>query len=225
MNAPSPANSNILKKEEIYNDLDKTFKEILIKHLDERAIKEDKIYSWMNNILTEAKEYFIKKYPDYDLFLYNYICSRNVYFNSNQTGISIIESDGIMNVCIQTDNLYSILYYFFYKCDNLDYSLDNIENEIIKKGNVLLSKYLNERKYIYDKVAEYNKSINDEHVNFIFQKENYLRCFVLNEIYQNPIKGNFYFKYLSYGKEIYLRLFQTYTNDSLTSYHIVFFFK
>ena len=69
----------------------------------------------------------------------------------------------------------------------------------------------------------YNKIINDEHVKFIIKKGDNLRCFVLNEIYQNPIKDKFY--YLSYGKEIYLRLFQTYTNDSLTSYHIVFFFK
>ena len=223
MSAPSPA--NLSEKEEIFNDLNKTFKEILIKHLDERAIKEDKIHSWMNNILTEAKDYFINKYPDYDLFLYNYICPRSVYFTTDNNGISIIESDGITNVSIQTDNLYSILYFFFYKSVNLDYSLDNCENEIIQKGNELLSKYLDEREYHYNNVVYYNKIINDEHVKFIFKKGDDLRCFVLNEIYQNPIKGKFYFKYLSYGKEIYLRLFQTYTNDSLTSYHIVFFFK
>ena len=194
MDAPSPVKSNTSKKEEMFNDLDKTFKDILIKHLDERVLKEDKVHRWMDNILIEAKEYFIKKYPEYDLFLYNYICHRNVYFRSNQTSISIIESDGLSSVSLQTDNLYSVLYYFFYKRASLNYSLANFENEIIQKGNELLSKYLDERKYNYDKISNYNKNINDEHVDFILKKEDCLRSYILNEIYQNPIEGKFYFK-------------------------------
>ena len=179
----------------------------------------------MNNILIETKEYFNKKYPDYDLFLYIYVCQKNVYFSSKYTTISILNSDWISSINFQTYYLFSVLYYFFYKCVNLNYSLDEYENEIIQKGNELLSKYLDERKYNPDKIVNYSKNINDEHVDFILNKEKCLRCFLLNEIYVNPIKGKFYFKYLSYGKEIYMRLFQTYTNDSLTSYHIVFFFK
>ena len=49
--------------------------------------------------------------------------------------------------------------------------------------------------------------------------------FFLNEIYQNPIKSKFYFKYLSYGKDIYSKIMQTYVNDSLKCYHYTFFFK
>ena len=225
MSAPSPAISEASEKEKMYNDLDKAYKEILIKHLDGRVLKKDKIHSWMNNILVEAKEYFIKKYPDYDLFLYINICPINVYFCAKYTSISIVKSDWISNVEFKTDYLYSVLYYMFYKHVSLNYSLEEYENEIIQSGNEALSKHLEERKYDYDKAINYNKNINDEQVNFILDKEKCLRCFILNEIYQNPIKDKFYFKYLSYGKDIYLRLFQTYNNDSLTSYHIVFFFK
>ena len=225
MSAPSPAISEATEKEKMYNDLDKAYKEILIKHLDERVLKKDKIHSWMNNILVEAKEYFIKKYPDYDLFLYINICPINVYFCAKYTSISIVKSDWISNVEFKTDYLYAVIYYMFYKNVSLNYSLEEYENEIIQSGNEALSKHLEERKYDYDKSINYNKNINDEHVHFILDKEKCLRCFILNEIYQNPIKDKFYFKYLSYGKDIYLRLFQTYINDSLTSYHIVFFFK
>lgn len=225
MDAPLPIKSTISIKDQINNDLLKAYKEILIKHLDERVLKEDKIYSWMNNILNEAKEYFIKKYPDYDLFLYNYICPINVYFRSNSTSISIINSDWTNSVSFQTNYLYSVLYFFYYKHFNLNYTLDECENEIIQKGNELLGKYLDGRKYNYDKLPNYNNCINGEHIDFILNKENSLKCFCLNEIYQNPIQNKYYFKYLSYGKGIYLKIFQTYVNDSLTSCHNVFFFK
>ena len=69
------------------NDLKEEYKNILEKHLDGRTIKEDKITSWMNNILEDAKEYFVKKYQDYDLFLYVYVCPRTVYFYSYTSSI------------------------------------------------------------------------------------------------------------------------------------------
>jgi len=212
-------------KFKINEDLLKAYKDILIKHLDERALKEDKVNSWMDNILEEAKEYFIKKYPNYDLFLYIYICPNNVFFMSYNSSISLIDSDWSNFVDLQTDYLYSILHFFYYKHFNLSYTLENCENEIIQKGNELLAKYLEGRKYNYDKINIYSQSINNEHADFILKKEKGLRAFFLNEIYQNPIQNKFYFKYLSYGKEYYSKIFQTYVNDSLTCFHYVFLFK
>ena len=212
-------------KSKINEDLLKAYKDILIKHLDERTLKEDKVNSWMDNILEEAKEYFIKKYPNYDLFLYIYICPNNVFFRSYNSSISLIDSDWSYSVDLKTDYLYSILYFFYYKHFNLNYTLENCENEIIQKGNELLAKYLEGRKYNYDKINIYSQSIINEHMDFILKKEKGLRAYFLNEIYENPIQNKFYFKYLSYGKEYYSKIFQTYVNDSLTSFHYVFFFK
>ena len=107
----------------------------------------------------------------------------------------------------------------------LNYSLEEYENEIIQKGNDILIKYLEERKFNYDKCYNYNKDINNEHCNFIVEKENKCRCYILNEIYKNPIQNKYYFKYLIHGKEIYSKIIQTYSNDSLTCCHYVFFFK
>ena len=225
MEAPTVQVKDIPIKEKINDDLKNVYKDILIKHLDERTLKEDKINYWMNNILTDAKQYFINKYPKYDLFLYIYICPRDVYFRSYNSSISLIDSDWNNSVDLQTPNLYSVLYFFYYLHFDLKYSLDEFENEIILKGNEILGKYLDERKYNHDKVTNYNKNINDEHLNFIVKKDNSLKCFCLNEIYQNPIKSKYYFKYLSYGKDIYSKLYQTYVNDSLTCCHILFFFK
>ena len=225
MSTPAPANSTTSIKEEISNDLAKKYKEILIKYLDDRPFKEDKVKLWMNNILMDAKEYFIKKYPNYDLFLYNYICARNVYFRSKSTSISLVNSDWCDSSDFLSDNLYGVLYYFFYKKTNLSYSIEESEAEIIQKGNELLGKFLDERKYDYDKVQNYNQNINDEHINFILSKEKYCRCFCINEIYQNPIQNKYYFNYISHGKSIYSKIFQTYVNDSLISCHILFFFK
>ena len=225
MSAAPVQNKDIPMKEKISDELRKVYKDILIKHLDERTLKEDKINYWMENILTEAKQYFINKFPTHDLFLYIYICPRDVYFRSHHSSISLFNTDWSDSVSFQTDNLYSVLYFFYYLHSELKYSLDKFENEIILKGNEIMGKYLDERKYNYDKVTSYNKSINDDHLDFICEKDNTCRCFSLNEIYQNPIKSKYYFRYLSHGKDIYSKLFQTYVNDSLTCCHILFFFK
>ena len=105
--------SNTTIKEQMESDLKEYYKKILIKHLDDRVIKEDKIKNWMNNILIEAQEYFIKKYPDYDLFLNIYVCPINVYFKANSSSISIQKTDLSSSIDLKTDYLYSILYFFF----------------------------------------------------------------------------------------------------------------
>ena len=94
------------------------------------------------------------------------------------------------------------MWFFFYKNYNLTYSLDDYEDEIIQKGNEIIEKYLEGRKFNYEKLINYNNEIIEEHLNFINTKIKGLRCFCLNEIYENPIKNKYFFKYLSYGKNI-----------------------
>ena len=226
MEAAKPANtpSETSIKDEMTNDLKKEFKKIVDNHLDERTYKDDKIKIWVNNIITEAKEYFINKYPSYDLFLFCLVSEKGVYYRQNSTYAAVIKSDEDNFADLEKDYLYVTLRFFFFKHYNLTYSLDDIESDIIKKGNELLVKYLEERKYDYDKVDEYNKLINKEHINFILEKEKGLRCYILTRIFRNPIK-RYFFKYLVHGKDIYSKMFQNYTNDSLTCCHDVFFFK
>ena len=76
----APICQNLPINKQITNDLKKEYKNILEKHLDGRIIKEDKINTWMNNILIEAKSYFTSKYPDYDLFLYIIVCQKKYLF-------------------------------------------------------------------------------------------------------------------------------------------------
>ena len=99
-------------KNQIEADLLENYKKILIKHLDDRIIKEDKIKYWMNNILIEAKEYFIKKYPNYDLFLFVYVCPRFSGFRADSSHISKKETDLSNIIEFKTDNLFSFLYFF-----------------------------------------------------------------------------------------------------------------
>ncbi len=105
--------SNTTIKEQMVSDLKEYYKKILIKHLDDRVIKEDKIKNWMNNILIEAKEYFIKKYPDYDLFLNIYVCPKNVYFRAKCSSISIQKTDKASLIDLSTEYLFSVLHFFF----------------------------------------------------------------------------------------------------------------
>ena len=222
MSEAAPINMPI--NQQINKDLQNEYKKILEKHLSGRTIKEDKINSWIDNILSDAKEYFIKNYPNYDLFLFVFACPRNVYFYSDNYSISIKDTDWCDSVYIQTKDLYSCIYFFYYKHYELNYQIEAYENEIIQKGSDILKKYLQERNY-GDECNNYNRYINEEYSNFILAKCNQLRCYFLSFIYQNPIKDKYYFKYLSHGKNIYTRFVQTYENDSLNCCHYLFFFK
>ena len=226
MEAPNPAAlKEIEKKDEMLKDLKKEFQQILINNLDGREYKEEKLKVWVNNILSGAKEYFANKYSDYSIFLYSFICEKYFSFRNNFIYISTPKYDAADFVVFRTDNLFATLHFFFYKNCDLTYSIDELESEIIKKGNELLIKYLDERKFVYEKLDGYNDVINKEHINFILQKETrIMKCYAVNRIIRNPI-GKYYFKYLSHGKQICSKIFQTYTNDSLTCYHELFFFK
>ena len=107
----------------------------------------------------------------------------------------------------------------------LSYSLDDFEDEIIQNGNEILQKYLDKEKYESSKMQTLINSINDDHIDFVLEKESDLRAFFLTEIYENPIKEKYFFKYLSYGKNICSKIIQNYSNDSLKSYQYIFFFN
>ena len=222
MSEAAPINIPINKQ--IDNDLKKEYKAFLEKHLSGRAIKEDKINFWIDNILSDAKEYFIKKYPNYDLFLFVFVCPKNVYFYGNSYSISIIDIDWCDSTEFQNEDLYSCMYFFYYKKYNFDYQIESYENEIIQKGSDISKKYLQDRNYGKE-CNNYTKYINQEYCDFILTKCDTLRCYFLNHIYQNPIQGKYYFKYLSHGKNIYSKFVQTYENDSLNCCHYLFFFK
>ena len=221
---PATDDPEKILRDKILEDLKKEYKKILINNLDEREYKDDKIKTWVNNILIEAKNYFIKKYDGYDIFLFCLVSEKGVNFRQITNSVGINNSDSAYFVDFETNTLYVVLNFFFFKHYTLDYSLEEIECDIIRKGNEILSKYLEDRKYVLEKITNYNSVINNEHINYILEKVNKLRCFTLNRIFQNPIK-RYYYNYLIHGKEIYSKIFQTYSNDSLTCCHEVFFFK
>ena len=226
MEAAKPALSkSITAKDKILADLKVSFNDILIKHLDDRSYNESKIKTWVENILSDAKEVATKSYPDYDIFLYCFIAQRNVYFNSNERHISITETDGSDYANFKNDNIYCTLKYFAFKHYKLDYSLNAFDSDIVSKGNKLMIKYLEDRKYNNEKNDNYINNINIEHIDYILKINNKLRCITTTYIFQSPIKGKYYFNYLVSGKDICKTLFQSYQNDSLLCTHTTFFFK
>ena len=213
MDTPTPnktsySNKNELSEKEIIKlDITEKFKELLKIHLEGRTFKEEKIKSWLNNILEDAKDYFVKKYTNYDIFLFVHISSKDLYYRSNADAILVNNSDAHDFVDYYNDYFYCILRFIFYKHYDLDYSIENYEDEIIQKTNEILKKYLEDRKFIKENAEKNNLNINSEIANFILDKEKYLRIFTINKIYKKPLSGKkYFFKYYSYGKNIYSKI-------------------
>ena len=223
--AKPPMTKKKSQKDKMIDDLKINCQQILIKHLDDRTYNENKIKNWIDNILSDAKDFSIKKYPDYDIFLHCFISQINVYFNANAASISIYKTDGLGVAIFKSDNIFCELRFFIFKHYTLDYSINSFESEIIIKGNELMIKYLEDRKYNQEKNDSYIQNINKEHVDYIVSIKNKLRLFEVSYIFQTPIKGKYYFNYISHGKDIYKTMFQSYQNDSLLMTHNTFFFK
>ena len=214
-----------LDKEKIESDLTSKYKQILKNHLEGRPFKENKIKTWLNNILMEAKEYFINKYSGYDIFLFTQLRANSITYRSNSNCIIVVGTDGHNFAEYETDDFYCILRFCYFKHYDLNYNIEEYEDDIIQKGDEILKKYLEDRKYIRENAEKNNLSINDEYVNFILGKEKYLRMFTINKIYKKPIVGKYFFKYLCHGKNIYSKIIQTYDNEYLQCVHFTFFFK
>ena len=229
MEAAPPSNygniENIQDKAKIKSDLIKKYKEILKNNWEGRTLKDGKINSWLNKILIDAKEYFIEKYPNYDIFIFVQIVPDVIDYLSNANSIYIAKTDGFSFADYQTDEFYCLLRFMFFVHYDLDYSIEEYEDEIIQKGDEILRKYLEDREYIEENVKQYNLSINEEFVNFILTKENSLRVCTINKIYKKPIEGKYFFKYLCHGKNVNSKIMQTYENNNLRCVHFTFFFK
>jgi hypothetical protein len=220
MDAPKP----IIEKDTIFNDLKEKYAEILFKYLDEREFKEDKVIVWIDNILKDAQEYFIKNFQNYDLFLFCSVCDNDLIYRTNHFSIYLNESDDYGLVELETGKLYGILYFFFYKHNEFSYDILKYESLIINKGNKILLDKLNDQKYDFEKANDLNKIINKEHSDYILTLENNAKVYLLYEIYENPV-SNYIFKFISYGKDIHSKIIQTFCNEYLTCNHYVFFFK
>ena len=76
-------------KNQIVSDVRSKYEEILKLNLEGRIFKEDLIKSWLDNILNDAKDYFINKYPDYDIFLFTQLIPKSITYRSNSSKIAV----------------------------------------------------------------------------------------------------------------------------------------
>ena len=150
---------------------------------------------------------------------------KNVNYLSDASGIIMNGTDSHYLVDFENNSFYCVLRFLFYKRYNLNYNIEAFEDEIIQKGTKILEKYLKNKNFEINAVKKLNIDINDEHVNFILKKENTLRCFVINKIFQKNTLEQCYFNYLSHGKFICSKIFQTFINDNLVCNHYLLFFK
>ena len=210
------------KKDDIFKDLSEKGKEILSKHLDGRIYKESKIYEWINLILNDSENYFKNKYPLYNIFVYCAIFSNNTSFYSNYTSICVSSSESATISIFKSDQLYSCLYFFYFKNFNSDPCL-SLEPKILFSGNKLLCDIFDERKY-NEKTSNYCKRLNDEHITNILNIDRSRRYFFLTLAFKKPLiefSYNYRYIYPHSLKEI----IQTFFTSDTEILHFIFMFS
>ena len=133
MEAPVP---DINNKINIINDLKEQYSNILTKYLVDRVYNENSVKKWTNDILLEAKEYFIQKYSDYNLYLYCLISEAKTPFSQDYSCIFNGSNDIMSWVDFKNDSITCVLSIMIFKINNLDDSINDFESNIIKKGTV-----------------------------------------------------------------------------------------
>ncbi len=149
-------------KEKILDDLIKKGKEILKIHLDGRSYKEPKVNDWIQMILDEFEQYFNQKYSSYNLFLFCIVCSKRTSYYRDEKAILNKDKDDQDSVVFNTDDLHSVLYFFFFK-NFTSKPCPLLEPRVISYGNKLLYEIFDERKYgkiLSDCCKKLNKEID-----------------------------------------------------------------
>ena len=106
-------NENI--RDIIKEDLKKKGQELLIKHLDGRNYKEDKVDIWIKNILNEFEKYFKEKYSSYYLFFFCFVCSKKTFFYKDNRIICVSSKETNGNSIFKSNEIYSCLEFLFLK--------------------------------------------------------------------------------------------------------------
>ena len=123
------------------------------------------------------------------------------------------------------DTFYCILRFFFFKHFDLNYNIEQSEDEVVRKGDEIIRKFLEGREYTPENANKYNRDITYEYANFIAKKIKNPRMLTINKIYKKPIDGKYFYKYLCHGKNIYSKIIQTYESEYLQCVLFAFFFK
>ena len=203
-------------------DLKKKGKDLLVKHLDGRTYKEEKVDEWMKNILDEYENYFKQKYPSYYSFMFLDICSKDTYFYIDYHYICVSSKETTFSCQFITDALYSCINLFFFKSFN---SISNfsLEPKIISFGNKLLYEIFDERKYD-NKMSDYCARFNKEFQSFFCSLDKRRRVLNLTFAFQKPLK-NFSYNYRAICPYHLSKIIQTFLTVDTEIYHFAFIFS
>ena len=167
MEAPVP---DINNKINIINDLKEQYSKILTKYLVDRVYNENSVKKWTNDILLEAKEYFIEKYSDYNLYLYCLISEAKTPFSQDYSCIFNGSNDIMSWVDFKNDSITCVLSIMIFKINNLDDPTNDFESNIIKKGNEIIIKYMENRKFSPTHNITLINNITKEHNDLLLKK-------------------------------------------------------
>ena len=216
---------NNLTKENIRDiiseDLKIKGKELLIKHLDGRIYKEDKVNEWIENILNDCENYFKEKYSSYHLFMLCEVCSINTYFNGSSKGLLASQENYVFPV-FKTDELFSRFHLFFFT--NFT-SIENssLEPKILSYGNKLLYEIFDERKYDA-KMDDYRSRFNNEFNTYFHNLDCKKRVYNITYAFQKPLK-DFSYNYRTISPYNLIRIIQTFFTKDTEIYHYLFIFS
>ena len=206
-------------KEKISEDLEKKGEEILKTHLDGRAYKEPKVNDWIQKIIEDFESYFSQKYSSYHLISFCLVCSKNTLYYVKNNSICVIENEDHNCAVFNTDDLHSVLYFFFFQ-NFTSNPCPVLEPKIISHGNKCLYDLFDERKY-GESLTDCCKNLNSKIVNNILQSDQRRRCLVITFAFKKPVKD---FSYIYKLKSNYdmARIIQTFVSTEIEVWSFLF---
>jgi hypothetical protein len=206
-------------KEKIIDDLIKKGKEILKIHLDGRSYKEPKVNDWIQMILEEFEQYFYQKYSSYNLFLFCTVFSKNTLYYTDEKAILTIGKEGQDSAVFNTDDLHSVLYFFFFN-NFTSKPCPLLEPRVISYGNKLLYEIFDERKY-GKFLSDCCKKLNTETNKYILGLDKSRNCLNMTFAFKKPLKD---FSYNFKVKQSYdlARIIQTFITSETEIWHFLF---
>ena len=187
--------------------------------MDGRGYKEEKVNEWIKLINEDFEKYFYKKYPEFNLFVFCLVCSKNTLYYCADKSILLKDEEAQDSSTFSTDDLHSVLYFFGFK--NFTSTANAfLEPRIISLGNKLLYEIFDERKF-GKSLTDCCVRINEELNNSILEVDRRRRCLNITFAFKKPLK-DFSYNFKIKSSFDLSRIIQTFFTPDIEVYHLLF---
>ena len=173
----------------------------------------------MVELIIDFESYFSQKYSSYHLISFCLVCSKSTLYYEKTNGICVVDKEGHNTAVYNSDDLHSVLYFFFFQ-NFISNPCPCFEPKIISSGNKCLYDIFDERKFgesLNNCCKKFSKNMDD----YILDLDKRRKCLKIIFAFKKPVK-DFSYNYKLKSSYDMVRIIQTFVSTEVEVWSFLF---